>query len=139
MNKTRIAVAVLDGFAALSAVFGGLMVVTGWPYQFPASWLQGTPFTDYLVPGLVLGLVVGGSATVATWLTAQGSPAGAYASMAAGVIMMGWIGGEILILARFTWLQPFYFVVGLTIALLGLRLTSGDDLETQWRARRTWS
>ena len=28
------------GFAAVSALYGGFVVVAGWPYQFPVEWLQ---------------------------------------------------------------------------------------------------
>jgi hypothetical protein len=50
--------------------------------------------------------------------------------------MMGWIVGEMLLLntGGFTWLWPLYFAVGMTMALLGLRLASG---RWQWGARAT--
>jgi hypothetical protein len=132
----------LDGFAAVSALFGGLELETGWPAQFPTSMLQGTPFSDYLIPGLLLGIVVGGSATVATAATIWSREAGAIWSFVAGSIMAGWIVGEVVILdalaanqafSPYFWLQPFYFVVGMAMVLLALRLAPGG-----WRglARR---
>jgi hypothetical protein len=122
----RLALVIVDAFAAASALGSGLMVITGWPYQFPATWLEGTPFPDYFVPGLILGLVVGGSALLATFAALRNANAGAFASVAAGLIMMGWIVGEMLLLhtGGFTWLWPLYFAVGAVMALLGLRLAS---------------
>jgi len=121
-SKTRIGLVAVDGFAALSALLGGVMVATGWPYAFPASWLRGTPFADYTLPGLILGIVVGGSAGVATVLTIKYARAGAAASLVAGVVMMGWIVGEVAILAVYTWLQPVYLAVGLSMAVLAVRV-----------------
>jgi hypothetical protein len=45
-QRTHLAVVAVDGFAAISAILGGVVVVAGWPYQFPAAWLEGTPFPD---------------------------------------------------------------------------------------------
>jgi len=97
------------------------------------SWLQGTPFADYTVPGLILGLVVGGSALVAMVATIKSDSLGAIASMIAGVIMMGWIVGEYLLIPeiRFfanlatNWQQGLYFLVGLVMVVLALRVIPG--------------
>lgn len=56
---TRIVLAVLEGFGALTAIAGGIALMMG-EIKFPLAWLQDTPFSDYTVPGMVLFLVVGG-------------------------------------------------------------------------------
>src|SRR5437588_7473641 len=62
----RIALVVLEAFVALSAVAGGIALLTGTFAQgIPVAWLQGTPFSDYTIPGLVLAIVVGGGMGVA--------------------------------------------------------------------------
>ena len=122
-----------DGFAVLATLIGMCMLVFGWGYRFPMSWLQGTPFADYTVPGLILGLVVGGSALVAMVATIKSVSVGAIASMIAGVIMMGWIVGEYLLIPeiRFfsnlatNWQQGLYFLVGLVMVVLALRVIPG--------------
>jgi hypothetical protein len=114
----------LDGFAAVSAVAGGVMVISAWPYAFPMAWLQGTPFDSYVIPGLLLGVIVGGSAALSTVATLRKAASGPVLSAFAGIVMMGWIAGEILLLhvnVGFTPLWPFYFLVGLAMTLLGLR------------------
>jgi hypothetical protein len=130
---SRRALTVLDGFAGVAALIGLVMLLTGWGYQFPTSWLQGTPFSDYTVPALILGLIVGGSAFVAMVATIKSASVGAVTSLAAGVIMMGWIIGEYILLpiTRFnfadptTWQQGLYFLVGLAMAVLALRVVPG--------------
>jgi hypothetical protein len=134
-QRTRLALVAVDGFAAISAISGGAMVVTGWPYQFPSTWLEGTPFPDYTAPGLILGFVVGGSALLATVAMLRNPKVGGFVSVVAGAIMMGWIVGEMLILRTggFTWLWPLYFAVGLAMALLGGRLVGcGLGLVKRW-------
>jgi hypothetical protein len=43
----------LDLFLGLNAIYGAVWVVPG----LPREWLTGTPFADYVVPALALGLV----------------------------------------------------------------------------------
>jgi len=47
-------------FVAFTAIGGGVTLATGMD-KFPAEWLTGTPFRSYLIPGLILAVVVGGS------------------------------------------------------------------------------
>ena len=88
---------VADVFVALTAVLGGITVAAGVD-KFPAGWLAGTVFSSYLIPGLILSGVVGGSATAAAFATVCERDAGALFSGVAGVILLGWLVGERLIL-----------------------------------------
>jgi len=112
---------VLDAFLALTAVAGGLGLVTG-TLAPSVQLLQGSPFSSYTVPGLALLVLVGGSALVATFLLLRLPPLGVLASGIAGVMIMGFEIVEVLVigsdpgLARN--LQFFYFTLGLVIAVL---------------------
>jgi len=116
---------VASAFVALTAVFGGIAVAAGVD-KFPSEWLVGTPFTSYLIPGLILAIVVGGSAVVAAVEALRRSGTGALASMLAGAILLGWLVGERLILPpaafppQFEWLEVIYIVIGLLLLLPGL-------------------
>jgi len=60
----------------------------------PKEWLEGSPFEDYFVPGLVLFVVVGGSflaAAVAVFIRLHVARAAAFA---AGAIVLGWLAVE---------------------------------------------
>ena len=116
-------------FVALTAVFGGITVATG-ADKFPTQWLIGTSFSSYLIPGLILAMVVGGSATVAAVASLRSSDAGTLSSMLAGAILLGWLAGERLILPssafvpQFWWLEAIYIAAGfmmLVPALLARR------------------
>jgi hypothetical protein len=123
-GKARRALLALDGFAALSAVGGGGALATGLEGdRFPPELLQGTPFTSYRIPGAILALVVGGSATAAAAATLRDRKAGPHISAVAGAVMIGWIGGELLIgraPAARSWIEVLYAGVGVLMATIGL-------------------
>src|SRR5271166_6361655 len=112
-------------FVALTAVGGGVTVAAGVD-KFSADWLIGTPFGSYLIPGLILAVVVGGSAVVAAVAALCGLDAGALASVLAGAILLGWLAGERLILPsaafspQFWWLEAIYVAAGLMMVVPAL-------------------
>lgn len=120
-KDVRIALIVVDLFAAVSAVVGAVGLVVGY-MEIPRSVLRGTPFTDFTVPALLLGIVVGGSALAAAAITLFGPQRIApLASAVAGCIMVGWMTVEIAMIGLDIWVQVAYFVVGLLmIGLAGL-------------------
>ncbi len=130
-NRIRALLFITDLLVALTAVGGGIALIVGLETgRFPADWLEGTPFSSYVLPGVILAGVVGGSATLAA-LSLLRSPAGGGASVLAGVIMMGWIIAEILLLkqpSEPTWTEVFYFALGLVMALLGWLVGRGQQI-----------
>jgi hypothetical protein len=112
-------------FVTMTAIGGGITLVIGMD-KFPPGWLIGTPFSSYLIPGLILAAVVGGSAAVAAVATLRRSNAGALASILAGAILLGWLIGERLILPKqafapqFWWLEAIYVAAGLMMVLPAL-------------------
>src|SRR5436305_136790 len=117
----RIALAIVDLFAAASAIVGAVGLVVGF-MNITLSVLRGTPFTDFTVPALLLGFVVGGSALVAAIIAVFGPRRfETLASAAAGCVMAGWMTVEVALIGLDAWLQPAYFAVGLLmIGLAGL-------------------
>ncbi len=68
----RIALFVIEAFIGLSAIQGGIALLRGAFDQWvPVAWLAGTPFSDYTIPGLVLVIVVGGSALLVVSLDSK--------------------------------------------------------------------
>jgi hypothetical protein len=121
----RFALFVLDLSAAVSAILGGIFVAANVD-AFPRAWLSGSPFSDYFVPGLILAVVVGGSAAIAALATARSGRRGPIASVVAGLILVGWIAGELVLLNQNSastsprsLVEPVYLVVGLAMVGLG--------------------
>ncbi len=124
----RIALLVIAAFIATSAIEGGVAVLGGvvFGYKLPLTWLAGTPFGDYTIPGLALAIVVGGSALIAAATVFIHREWAVLVSATAGLMMVGFLIVEIVSIdsklgnALLTSLavQLFYFVLGL--ALIGL-------------------
>jgi hypothetical protein len=121
----RLAIGVPTAFNALSAIGGGIAMLTG-TYQngvlieaggqarFPLEWLQNTPFRDYTIPALILTIGVGGSSLIAAVLVFTAHEEGVLTSLVAGLAMSGFIVGEVVMLRpKITWIEGLYFGLGL--------------------------
>ncbi len=75
------------GFLALTC--GSLLAFNG--LGLPRSMLDRSPFDSFLVPGLILAGVVGGSMLLAARLTWFRHPMAPIVSLLAGGILLGWI------------------------------------------------
>ena len=121
----RIALMVLAGFVALTAVGGGAAMAAGVDRRVDLGWLEGTPFSSFRLPGVLLAIIVGGSSFVAAvTLAAELEPA-ALLAVVAGVILAGWIVVEALVLNQPkapTVAEVIYFSIG--VAMIGLGLAS---------------
>jgi len=130
----RIAIGVPTAFNALSAIGGGIallagtykdgvLIEAGGRAQFPLEWLQNTPFSDYTIPALILTIGVGGSSLIAAVLVFTGREEGVLASVVAGLIMVGFIVGEVVMLKQgISWIEGLYSGLGLLISGLAAYL-----------------
>ena len=112
-------------FVAFTAVGGGITLLVGMD-KFPAEWLIGTPFSSYLIPGVILAGLVGGSAVAAAVITPRIADDGALISILAGAILLGWLAGERVILPKAAfptqclWLEAVYVAAGLMMVVPAL-------------------
>jgi hypothetical protein len=109
-------------FVAVTAFLGGVALVLGalvpslaTALSPPPEYLQGTPFTSYLLPGLVLGIVVGGMHALAFVLLVRRHPWADLASAAAAFAVLIWIFIQ-MIYIPFSFLQAVYFIAGVAEA-----------------------
>src|SRR5215472_18843948 len=62
----RILLLVIEAIIGLGAIGGGIAILTGvFDQWLPLAWLQGTPFTDFTIPGMTLSIVIGGGMVLA--------------------------------------------------------------------------
>ena len=117
--------AALALFGALSAFGGAVLALVANGAGVPLEYLAHSPFASYAVPGLILGIVVGGTQLAAAIALQRTSPSALLLSTIAGFGMLIWIFVELAILRQYSWLQSAYFAFGvieliLVLALLGL-------------------
>ncbi len=129
-NRTRSALIALTLFDAVTAIGGGAALVAGLEDgRFPAGWLVGTPFGDYTGPGLILAVAVGGSAAAALIALLRGSSVALRASLTAGLVLVGWVVGEVLLVRAdneaVSPMEALYLAVGAMMVGLALRLGRG--------------
>ncbi|MGE0353406.1 MAG: hypothetical protein AB7I33_04160 [Gemmatimonadales bacterium] len=107
----------------LSALHGGGSLIldpSGARLQMSLRLLEGTPFPDYLVPGLVLFVLLGAYPLVilvGLWRRRAWAAAGA-AVVGAGLVI--WIAVQLLLVGRLSVLQPLFAVLGIMILSLAL-------------------
>lgn len=133
-ESTLIAILVLEGVLALA---GGVMLVaapSGRSLGMPTAWLEATPFSSFLVPGLLLATALGLLplfAAVALWRPratprlqrverALGMDTAWLATVAAGAAMMIWIVTQIAMVRMFHPMQAFIFALGALVVASSL-------------------
>jgi hypothetical protein len=117
----RTTLVVLELLLGVSAVYGGIGLLTG-TLGMSDDWLIGTPFASWLVPGVALLLVVAAPMLGAALLEVRGHRLAPTASVLAGVLTVGWIAVQLLVVQRYFVLQPVVLIVAAGILLVaGLR------------------
>jgi hypothetical protein len=114
---------VLTAFLALTAFAGGIGLLANFNAP-PVELLEGSPFSDYTIPGMLLFVVVGGSAGLAAYLLIRRHPVAALGSVFAGLAILSFEVVEVVVIgsepgvARS--LQIFYFSLGALILITSL-------------------
>jgi len=123
-NVIRMTLLVLEAFIGVSAIQGGIALLQGALDQWvQIAWLAGTPFSDYTIPGLMLVIVVGGTALLAAATVFIEREWAVLVSALAGLLMAGYevveavsidskVGNVFLTALE---LQLIFFVAGLAV------------------------
>jgi len=113
---------VLQVLIGLGAVGGGLVLVlepSGSNLRIPLEVLKSSPFSTFLVPGIVLLIVNGfGSLVGATASFTRYWCAGEIA-IALGLFLVAWIMFQVYWFAAFHWFHALYLSIGLLELVLG--------------------
>ena len=118
----RITLVVVEAFVGIWAVIGGVGLVTGAiPFiQFPLALLQGTPFSDFTIPGLAVGILIGGSTLFAAATILTRREVGVLASALAGLTVIGFEVVEAPIIDRYANVLATSVPQQILMAALGL-------------------
>ena len=114
---------VLQAFIGLGAIGGGFMLVkdpSGSALGLPASLLEGSPFHDFLIPGIFLLVVNGLGSIIGSGFSFARRRYAQETGMALGAILVVWIVIQLAILRSFSWLHVLYFILGMVELGMGL-------------------
>ena len=107
----RIAIVVVSALVGVQAIIPGWQIMTDgsvYGFKLPADWLTGAwPFSGYFVAGLLLLVVVGGGCLVTACIAAFNERAGWIAGLVMGLVLVGWIVGELIFMSQtmiMTWI-----------------------------------
>ena len=121
----------------LMALAGGVALVSkpdGSVMALPSSWLNGSPFPDFLVPGLILGGLFGVGSIIVAFLGIAGLRLAPFLAFSIGAGQMIWIVVELAIIKEVSLLHPICFGIGLAIAIASA--SWGWPTFAGWRASR---
>lgn len=111
-------------FVGFGAISGGLAAVTNpiAPLGIPTSALKNSPFSDFLIPGITLICVIGLGNLLAAGLGLSKQKFQGYISGSMGVILMGWIVIQCIMLQAIAALHVIFFLIGAIQGLMALAL-----------------
>ena len=110
--------AILLLFTGLISIISGILLIVN-VFPFPVSWLEGTAFTSYLIPGLILSLVIAGVTILAGILLIMRKKGALEAAAASGFGLLIWLFTEMYILTAMDggFLHAIFFTEVLVILI----------------------
>lgn len=118
----RIAIVFVSAVVGLQALIPGWQIMTDgsvYGFKLPATWLSNYwPFEGFFVAGLILLLVVGVGCLATAVINLISARAGAVAGLLMGIVLVGWIAGELVFMTQtmvMTWA-----ILGSGLALIAL-------------------
>ena len=103
----------------IGALAGGASLVAapdGSVMQFDPAILAGSPFTDFLIPGLILGGLFGVGSLLVAAMGLRRSRLAPFLAFTIGMAQMIWIIVQLGIIKEVSFLHPVCFILGLVIA-----------------------
>ena len=128
MNKNERILFALHIFVGIGAIGGGLAAILNprEPLGVPAEALKNAPFSNYLIPGIILFAVIGlGNLVGAVSLRSRFRLRG-YTSSALGWALVIWIIVQCIMLQEVVFLHVLFFIIGAVKAALAMVVLSKD-------------
>ncbi|MDB4584100.1 hypothetical protein N9164_13170 [Draconibacterium sp.] len=113
----------LQAFIGLGALGGGYGLVrdpSGSALGLPTSFLEGSPFPDFLIPGIFLLVVNGIGSMIGAGISFTRRRYAQEIAIVLGAILIAWIVIQVIIISSFHWLHVLYFILGVVELGIGL-------------------
>ena len=119
-RAVRVLLLIVAWFNLASALAGMIGLSFAGGMGIPLEWIEGSLFDSYFWPGIILGVIVGGSQALAIVAQYGRFHVAWGVHAAAGLVMMIWIFVEIAIMLVWSPLHGIYFVTGLVQTVLAV-------------------
>lgn len=116
---------ILISFIAVTSTLSGFMMISypeGGVMNLDTLLLEGTPFKNFLVPGILLAGLVGASNSIAVYTFIAESPSRYNWSIAGGALISAWIIIQMIMIQSLHWLHLVYLIAGILIMLIAYQL-----------------
>ena len=113
---------ILQLFIGLGAVGGGLGLIlepSGADLGIPQEMLKHSPFSDFLIPGIVLLIVNGLGSIAGSVLSFKLFQYAAEIALVLGAFLVAWILIQVYWIHSFHWLHALYLILGILELALG--------------------
>lgn len=107
----------LAGLAAANALaaWGGAIALVSGATDFGETIGARLPFESARLAGIALACIVGLPLTVLAASAWRPGPRTNHLAVATGSMLIGWILGQLVVIAAFSWFQPLYLGVGIAL------------------------
>jgi uncharacterized membrane protein len=86
----------------------------------PLSFLEGSPFPDFLVPGIFLLVVNGVGSLIGAGFSFTRRRYAQETAIVLGAILVAWIVIQVILIRSFSWMHVLYFILGVIELGIGL-------------------
>jgi fermentation-respiration switch protein FrsA (DUF1100 family) len=81
------------------------------------------PFDSPVLAGVALIVLVAVPLTALAWSAFSAGPRTDELALVSGVLLIGWIVGQVVVIRTFSWFQPLYLVIGVGFVVVSNRVT----------------
>jgi hypothetical protein len=123
MRRAETILGFILALVAVGAIPAGMALILkpdGSILHMPTDILHGSPFKDFLIPGIFLFGVNGMAGLAGAVLCFFHSRYSAISGLILGIGLVVWIIVQLLTTGLISWMQPAYFTIGLVEIILGL-------------------
>lgn len=121
LRALRASLAGTAGFVAFWAFIGATGLIGGGA-DLGEEITYRLPFGSPALAGLLLAALVGVPMTLTAVLAVRAHPSAGPAGIGSGLLLLGWVTIQPLVIGQFNWLQLLFGAIGAAVILLGHRL-----------------
>jgi len=126
INKwITVSLGLLQMFVSILAIPAAILLITD-PSGGSMSWtlenLEGSPFSNYLIPGIVLLIINGFGSLIGGVLSFKHHRYSGIIAVCLGIFLVLWILSQLWWMGYGAWLQPFILILGVIEVILGTLL-----------------